>query len=551
MTTIDTHVSSAPATTGAGLACVADWLTTTDHKRIGRLYIGTGALAFLASAVVALLLGIERISPTREMLDVNSLTQLFSLQRFGFTYLTLVPLLLGVGLAIVPLQVGSRSLTFPRLAAAGFWAWFIGAVLAVYALVNNGGPNGGNPRFVDLFTLSVALVAAGLLFGAVSLVTTILTTRAPGMNMRRVPFFTWSVLVSSLGLLVALPVLIGNLIYVYVGHHYASVSELSGNRAVGQWAGFAFTQPTTIIFAIPVLGFLAETVATSTRQRLRPRGFIYAGIALVGVASFGTVLQLPATLRPGFLEASFGSKLNDLLPYAMVHLLPLLGAFIAISLSLKGLAAKPKVSAPLVFALFAGLLAFGGVAASALNHIGDAGLVGTTFEEGTWLALVFSGVLATMGAVAYWGPKWWGRSLPMKASLPLALLAFVGAGVAALSLMIAGFADQPGGVFPAVRTGDDAVVNFDYSGPMGLWNTLNAVGIGLTLLSALAFVALALRTFGRSLTTGDAAGDDPWDGQTLEWATTSPAPAHNFAEVHIVQSAEPLLDLKPANRSDA
>ena len=551
MTTIDTHVSSAPATTGSGLARVADWLTTTDHKHIGRLYIGTGALAFLASAVVALLLGIERISPTREMLDVNSLTQLFSLQRFGFTYLALVPLLLGVGLAIVPLQVGSRSLTFPRLAAAGFWAWFIGAVLAVYALVNNGGPNGGNPRFVDLFTLSVALVAAGLLFGAVSLVTTILTTRAPGMNMRRVPFFTWSVLVSSLGLLVALPVLIGNLIYVYVGHHYASVSELSGNRAVGQWAGFAFTQPTTIIFAIPVLGFLAETVATSTRQRLRPRGFIYAGIALVGVASFGTVLQLPATLRPGFLEASFGSKLNDLLPYAMVHLLPLLGAFIAISLSLKGLAAKPKVSAPLVFALFAGLLAFGGVAASALNHIGDAGLVGTTFEEGTWLALVFSGVLATMGAVAYWGPKWWGRSLPMKASLPLALLAFVGAGVAALSLMIAGFADQPGGVFPAVRTGDDAVVNFDYSGPMGLWNTLNAVGIGLTLLSALAFVALALRTFGRSLTTGDAAGDDPWDGQTLEWATTSPAPAHNFAEVHIVQSAEPLLDLKPANRSDA
>ena len=551
MTTIDTHVSSAPATSGSGLACVAEWLTTTDHKRIGRLYIGTGALAFLASAVVALLLGIERISPTREMLDVNSLTQLFSLQRFGLTYLALVPLLLGVALAIVPLQVGSRSLAFPRLASAGFWAWFIGALLAVWALANNGGPNGGNPRFVDLFILSVALIAAGLLFGAVSLVTTILTTRAPGMNMRRVPFFTWSALVSSLGLLIALPVLVGNLVYVYVGHHYASVGDLSGNRAVGQWAAFAFTQPTTILFTIPVFGLLAETVATSTRQRLQPRGIIYAGIALVGVASFGTMLQWPATLRPGFLDASFGEKVNDLLPFAMVHLLPLLGAFIAVSLSLKGLTAKPKISTPLVFALFAGLLAFGGVAASALNHIGDAGLIGTTFEEGTWLALVFSGVLATMGAVAYWGPKWWGRSLPMKASLPLALLAFAGAGVSALSLMIAGFADQPGGVFPAVRMGDDAVVNFDYSGPMGLWNTLNVVGIGLVLVSVLAFVALALRSFAPSLTTGGATGDDPWDGQTLEWATTSPAPAHNFAEVHIVRSAEPLLDLKPSNRSDA
>ena len=547
MTTIDTHAVSAPAASGSGLACVAEWLTTTDHKRLGRLYIGTGAVAFLGSAVTALLLAIERISPTREMLDVGSLTQLFSMQRFGFTYLALVPLLLGVALAVVPLQVGSRSLAFPRLAAAGFWAWFIGAVLAVYALVNNGGPNGGNARFVDLFTLAALLVAAGLLFGAVSLVTTIMTTRAPGMNMRRVPFFTWSALVGSLGLLVALPVLIGALVYLYVAHRYASDSDLSGNRALGQWAGFAFTQPTTIIFAIPVFGFLAETVATATRQRLRPRGAIYTGIALVGVAMFGTVLQWPATLRVGFMDASFGDKLNDLFPFALVHLLPLLGAFIALSLSLKGLAARPKISAQLVFALFAGLLAFLGIAGSALNHVGDAGLIGTTFEEGTWLALVFASVLATMGAVAYWGPKWWGRLMPMKAVLPLALLGFAGAGISALALMIAGFADQPGGIFPAVETGKDAVVNFDYSGPMGLWNTLNSVGIGLVLVSVLAFTALALRSF----RTGEIAGDDPWDGHTLEWATTSPAPSHNFAEVHIVKSAEPLLDLKPANLGDA
>lgn len=547
MTTIDTHASSAPATSGSGLACVAEWITTTDHKRIGRLYIGASALGFVAAAVVALLLGIERISPTREMLAVGSLSELFALQRFGFTYLVLVPALLGVALAIVPLQGGSRALALPRLAAAGFWTWLIGAGLAIVALANNGGPSGSNPRFVDMFTLAVALVAAGLLAGAVALTTTILTTRAPGMNMRRVPFFTWSVLVGSLGLLVALPVLIGNLVYAFVAHRYAADTDPTGGIAVGQWVGLAFTQPTTIIFAIPVFGFLAETVATGTRRRLRPRGIILGGIALVGVSTFGTVLQWPATVRPGFLDASFASKLNDLLPFALVHLLPLLGAFIVVSLSLKGLAAKPKISTPLVFALFAGLLAFGGIAASALNHIGDAGLIGTTFEEGTWLALVFAGVLATMGAVAYWGPKWWGRSLPMKASLPLALLAFAGAGMAALSLMIAGFADQPGGVFPAVSTGNDAVVNFDYSGPMGLWNALNAVGIGLVLLAVLAFAALAMRAFAR----GDAAGDDPWDGQTLEWATTSPAPADNFAEVHIVQSAEPLLDLKPANRSDA
>ncbi len=113
--------------------------------------------------------------------------------------------------------------------------------------------------------------------------------------------------------------------------------------------------------------------------------------------------------------------------------------------------------------------------------------------------------------------------------------------------MIAGFADQPGGVFPSVERGADAVVNFDYSGPMALWNLLNAVGHALVLVAVLAFVALALRSF----LTGPAAGDDPWDGQTLEWATTSPAPADNFSSVHVVISAEPLLDLKPSNGSDA
>ena len=397
-------------------------------------------------------------------------------------------------------------------------------------MVNNGGPNGGNPRFVDLFTLSTALVAAGLLAGVVSLVTSILTTRAPGMNMRRVPFFTWSVLVSSVALAIALPVLIGILLYVFVAHRYPSLSELSGNRALADWAGFGFTQPTTILFVIPVFGFFADAAATATKARLRTRGMVFAGVALVGAAVFGTVVQSPV-----------------MLPFAMVHGLPLLGAFMALSLTVKGLRAKPSITAPFVFGLFAAVLALGGIAANALAHVGDAGLAGTTFEEGNWLAIVFSGVLAAMGGVAYWGPKWWGRSLPTAPALLLALVTFAGAALASLSMMIAGFADQPGGVFPSVERGADAVVNFDYSGPMALWNLLNTAGHGLVLLAVVSFLALSLRLF----VTGSPAGDDPWDGQTLEWATTSPAPTDNFATVHIVRSAEPLLDLKPTNRSDA
>jgi heme/copper-type cytochrome/quinol oxidase subunit 1 len=146
----------------------------------------------------------------------------------------------------------------------------------------------------------------------------------------------------------------------------------------------------------------------------------------------------------------------------------LFGAFVAFALVAKNLVTKPKLQAPLFFALFATLLALSAAAGSALLHIGDAALAGTTFEEGNWLTVVFAGVIAAMGAVVYWGPKWWGREMPNKAVLPLALFAFLGAELATLPLLIAGFADQPGAVFPAISAQSDAVINFKYGGSPSL-----------------------------------------------------------------------------------
>lgn len=547
MSTIDTHATSAPASASAGFAGIAEWASTTDHKRLGRLHLGAAALAFLGAAAVAILLGIERVSPEKEWLDVGSLTQLFALERFALTFLVLLPLVIGMALTAVPLQVGARSLALPRVASGGFYAWLLGSILAVWAIVNNGGPGGGNRRFVDLFTLSLILLLVGLLASVVSLATTILTTRTPGMNLRRVPFFTWSVLVMSTALVVALPVLIGDLVFIVIAHRYPSLSELSGNRALAEWAGFGFTQPTTVLFALPVLGFLADVVATASGSRLRPRGVIFGLIAIVGSTVWASVLQTSPALRSGLLDAETSDAVKDLIPFVFVQGLPVLGALGVVLLSLKGLGKRPALQAPLVFGLLAAVLLLSATAANALQHVGDAALVGTTFEEGTWLAVVFAAVLAAMGAVTYWGPKWTGRTIDMKKVLPLGLLAFVGAELASLPLLIAGFADQPGAVLPAVEVGNDAVVNFSYSGPLELWNALSAVGLALVLLAVIAFIGLALK----SARSGATAGDDPWNGQTLEWATSSPAPADNFSALHIVKSAEPLLDLKPSTRSDA
>jgi heme/copper-type cytochrome/quinol oxidase subunit 1 len=266
------------------------------------------------------------------------------------------------------------------------------------------------------------------------------------------------------------------------------------------------------------------------------------------VAVVGASVQTPVVIRSAFRSLSSNNKVADVVPFLFVHGLPLLGAFLTLGLVLQAVASKPKPTAPMVGGILAALLALLAVAAGALLNIGDAGLAGSVFEEGTFLLSIGAIVVFAIAAITQWLPKWTGRSVPALAGIGLATLAFLGSILAAAPLLVAGFADQPGGIFPSVEQGVDGVVKFSYSGPAGLWNALSGVGLALLVVSALLFSLLALR----SASKGATAGDDPWDGQTLEWATTSPAPAHNFASVPVVTSAEPLLDLKSANtRSDA
>jgi heme/copper-type cytochrome/quinol oxidase subunit 1 len=533
---IDTHATGSSldvtALPSARTSAIGEWLTTTDHKRIGRMFISVSLSGLLGVIVVAALLGIERIDAEASMLDVNSVPQLFALYRVGLTFVVLVPLLLGIAIAVVPLQLGARSLTFPRLAAAGFWTWFVGAVLVVVSIASNGGPSGGNTRFVALFLVSHVTLLLGLTAAAGSLATTVLTARAPGMNMRRVPMFAWSALIGSLGLLLVLPAVSGVLIYTFVDYQYGRIG-FGGNLRINDWIGFGFTQPATIVYAVAAFGFAAEVIAVASGRKLPMRGVIFTGVGLVGiVAALGALLQQPATLVPDFGLLTFGLWVGEVLSYGFFNLLPVLGGFIVISVGALALrrSSRTRVIAPLVFALLGALMVFVGVSANAVYQVGDAHLAGTVFEEGVWLYIVYGAVLSALGAVTYWGPKLWGRSIPDKAVLPLAALGFIATILAALPMLIAGFAKQPA----------DAT-EFDYSGPQNLWNGLSAAGHVLMLVTVAAFAALAIRSFRK----GSRAGDDPWDGQTLEWATSSPAPYDNFVDMHTVASAEPLLDLKP------
>jgi heme/copper-type cytochrome/quinol oxidase subunit 1 len=551
MTTIDTSPPAAAAvsaestssdSTPTAITAVGAWVTSSDHKRIGRLWIGGGLLGTVAAAVLGAVIGVERIysgvgTALVPSADVPQYVQSF---RFVMILAAVVPLLLGLALAVVPLQLGARAVAFPRLALGGFWAWATGVVLLVVALFSGGRIGGADVDMVGLHLLAHGLIAMGVLAAATSIATSVLTTRAPGMTMRRVPMFAWSALVSSLGVILALPVMIGAIIYLFIDVRYG-IGTFGGSDGIGNWIGWAFGQPLTFLFALPALGVFAELVPVTFRKRQVLRGVVYTGLGLVGIAAFAGITQqsiFAVSFSIDGVTADAATIVSDLVPFAIFNLLPVLGVVIVLAMAAltakptKGGANSPKITAAFVFSFFGLGMVLVGMLGNAIYAIDDLGLAGTVFEEGALVYVVYGGVLGALGGIAHWAPKLWGRKMSEKKVIPLALTGVLGTILASLPLYVAGFSDQPAGQ-----------VMISLSSTESALNTAVLAGHVVMLLTVLAFVGLALATFTGD---GEAAGDDPWEGHTIEWSTSSPAPGNNFPEVAMITSAEPMLDLKAA-----
>jgi heme/copper-type cytochrome/quinol oxidase subunit 1 len=510
-------------------------VTSSDHKKIGRLFIGLSLVYAIAIALIGALIGFERINPDgAQIFNADAALQLTQLHRHGLVFGLLAPLFIGLALAIVPMQVGARAIAFPRLAQLSFWTWAFGTDLVLISFIANGGPGGGNSNMVDLYLLGLALSLTGLLAGAVSIATTVLTSRAPGMSLENVPAFSWSALMGSVAALLSLPVAIGTIAYLYVNHTYGQTA-FGDNTSVNTWLGWVYGQPQTFVLIVMALGVLAEVapVTAKVRQPLRP--VLLAGLALITTATLGAVTQTAHVLD---LSGTTGDKLSSTILFLFFNGLPLLGVVITVAVAMLCFKeGRPGVNASFAFALLGALMLLAGVTGSFVQHIGDAALIGTSFGEGVTAYVVYGGLLAGLGGITFWAPKLWGITLDDKKVLGLAGLGFIGVVLASLPLYIAGFADQP----------IDAVNNFDYSGPLGLWNVLAGSGSAIIAVVVVAYMGLLFATVRK----GTGAIDDPWDAHTLEWSIPSPAPTDNFAALATVSSSEPLLDVKPSQEVPA
>lgn len=544
MTTIESSPEAVAAgdrdvDTASAIGSVVSAFTSTDHKVTGRLYLAGGLLGLLATVVVNVLIAVERLDGDNVVLDVEVLPQLLDAQRVGLVFATLLPLVMAACVYAVPLQLGARSIAFPRLASSGFWMWFGGLILTTIALINNGGTLGGDADAVGLFIAGMGLMAIGLTATAGTVATTVLTTRAPGMTMRRVPPFSWSALVFGLGVVLVLPVLLGTLVYLFLDHRNARTG-FGGNEGIFVWAGWIVTQPVTFLFAIPAVGMLAELTPVVFGRRTPVRGVMFGGLALIGMAALAGVTQQNIQNLPwsgGQLNVDdLETKVRDLVPFLLFNALPVLGMLVVLLVVLQtarpGEDSRFHFSPAILFAFFGYGMILVGMLGNLLHAADDLALQGTVFDEAVLVYVVYGAVLAAMGATIHWAPKLWGATIDAAKVLPLALLGVTGTILAAFPMYIAGFLDQPAGV---------AYLDDD----LAIWNIIALVGHALMALTVLAFVGLLLQSAGRD----GGVGDDPWDAQTLEWTTTSPAPRDNFVDVPVVRSAEPLLDLKAASAS--
>ena len=559
MTTIDTRPDAAPTATGqqpdaaaresavaAFFVGAAGWVTATDHKKIGRLYVGFGLVALLATSVLGLLLGLERADDSNALLDANALLQAFQVYRIALVLGALAPLGLGLAVAVTPLQLGSRSIAFPRLAMAGFYSWVGGVTLTMVALGRNGGPGGGTPQAVDMYLAGLGLATIGLAATAGCVVTSVLTSRAPGMTMRRVPLFAWSSLIGALGLLLMLPVVLAVVVLVFVDLRLGlgeNGGNFGGSEGIGAWLSWPFSVPAAVVYSLPAIGVAAELMPVAFRSRQMLRGVTFAAIALVGVTALATTTQ-QHVLGVEF-DTSGETFVRGAVPFAIFAGLPLLGITLTLLLGLSNARqGRPRISAPFVLSLFGLLMIGAGVAGNALLGIVDLELFDpatnamSALEEGATLYVAYGAALGVMGGLAFWAPKLWGRTLGDAQLLPLALLGLLGTALAGLPLYVAGFLDQAGGI-PSTDADVAMLLSLDQVDGGSIWILASLVGHGLMALTVLGFAGLLLKVATRS----DAAADqNPYGAHTIEWSTASPAPAHNFEHVPTVASPEPQFD---------
>ncbi len=514
---------------------------TVDHKRIGIRYLVTSFLFFIISGLFALVMRVQLATPNETVLSPEAYNQLFTMHGTTMIFLFNTPVLAGFGNYLVPLQLGARDMAFPRLNAFSYWIFLFGGLMMYAGFAFGTAPDGGwfayapltdslySPgKGMDFWAIGVVFVGISTTVGAINFLVTTFKCRAPGLSLSRVPIYVWSFVVFAFMVLFSVPA-------VTLAAGLLELDRLfdtaffrpgqGGNALLYQHLFWFWGHPEVYILFIPAMGMISSIIPVFSRRKIVGYSWVVGSLVAIGFISFGVwVHHMFATGVP-VLAMSFFSAAS------LVIVLPSgVQFFCWIATMWHG---KVTFHTPMLFAMgFLLLFLLGGITGVMVSVLAWDWQVHDSYFVVAHFHYVLNGavVFPIFGAIYYWFPKFTGRMLSERLGHASFWVMFVGFNIAFFPMHILGLLGMPRRIYT-------------YQSGLG-WDWLNlvasiggfmfALGVGIT------FVNLWVsRKHPRD------AGPNPWDADTLEWATDSPTPEWNFAAVPIVESRHPLWDQQP------
>jgi cytochrome c oxidase subunit I len=515
------------------------WLTTTDHKRIGIMYMVLTFGFFILGGVEALLMRLQLAQADNTLLDPQTYNQLFTMHGATMIFLFVVPMMAGFGNYLVPLMIGARDMAFPKLNALSFWLLAAGGLIfygsiffsppecgwTCYSPLSSKDylPSGG----VDAWIFLIHLTGLSSLIGAVNFYATIANMRARGMGWGRLPLFVWTILVYAILIIIAMPVIAGAVTLLLTDRHFGTnffeASE-GGSPLLYQHLFWFFGHPEVYILVLPGFGIISEVLPVFARKPIF--GYKAIAAATVVIAFLGTLVwahHMFATPSPTYVFIFF------MMSSFLIAVPTGVKIFNWIATLWRG---TVEFRTALLFCVgFLGTFVIGGITGIFLAIFPiDWQLHDTYFVVAHMHYVMVGGsVFAIFAGIYYWFPKITGRMLSEGLGKLSFALILIGFHVTFLIQHSMGLSGMPRRIYeyPDVNN-------------LELYNLISTVGSFILA----AGVAVTVVNVVRSVKRGVIAGPDPWKGNTLEWFTTSPPPVANFDIVPVVRSVEPMKDIR-------